>query len=106
MGGWVGWLEKWGLKLISTQVEAVVDLKLELSLAISTVTTTTRTTNSISPINYTRFGPNNKETFLGCDSIDINLVPNKGAVHLLFHTRLLSNISVLIFFSFLPILLA
>ena len=42
MGGWPGgrvagwpggWLEKVELRLFSTQVEAVVDLKLELSLA-------------------------------------------------------------------------
>ena len=38
VAGWVagwpgGWLEKVELRLFSTQVEAVVDLKLELSLA-------------------------------------------------------------------------
>ena len=28
--GWVGWLEKWGLKLISTQVVVEVDVGVEL----------------------------------------------------------------------------
>ena len=30
MGGWVGWLEKWGLKLISTQVVVEVEVGVEL----------------------------------------------------------------------------
>ena len=30
MGGWVGWLEKWGLKLISTQVVDEVEVGVEL----------------------------------------------------------------------------
>ena len=30
MGGWVGWLEKWGLKLISTQVVVEVEVVVEL----------------------------------------------------------------------------
>ena len=29
-GGWVGWLEKWGLKLISTQVVVEVEVGVEL----------------------------------------------------------------------------
>ena len=28
--GWVGWLEKWGLKLISTQVVVEVEVGVEL----------------------------------------------------------------------------
>ena len=30
VGGWVGWLEKWGLKLISTQVVVEVEVVVEL----------------------------------------------------------------------------
>jgi len=30
VGGWVGWLEKWGLKLISTQVVVEVEVGVEL----------------------------------------------------------------------------
>ena len=30
MGGWVGWLEKWGLKLISPQVVVEVEVGVEL----------------------------------------------------------------------------
>ena len=30
MAGWVGWLEKWGLKLISTQVVVEVEVGVEL----------------------------------------------------------------------------